>query len=184
MTPFATVGAKPDMPPNFESGQPHKRQRTGAEATPVFMQRPRLATLPKVPAMPKETLWAKRARKVRAAKAAQSAEPSPGLLAADDSDSDPVDEKDQPIRLPEILDLAAAAPLARELLARRGKPAVLDAIGIQRPGAPCLQVLLAAIRTWEGDGIPLTFVNCGPLLFEHLRFLGLEPGAFLKGVKS
>ena len=93
-------------------------------------------------------------------------------------------EADIPFSLPAILDLAAAAPLARALLERRGKPTVVDAVAIQRPGAAPLQVLLAAIRTWESDSVPLTFINCGPLLIEHLRFLGVEPDAFLKGAQS
>ncbi len=134
--------------------------------------------------MPKETLWAKRARKVRAAKAAEHAESLPGQAIAADSVVDPADGNDQPVQLPEVLDLAAAAPLARELLARRGRPTIVDALAIQRPGASCLQVLLAAIRTWKSDGIPLTFIHCGPLLIEHLRFLGVDPGAFIKGAQS
>ncbi len=132
--------------------------------------------------MPNETVWAKRARKVRAAKAAQRAETTaPGADAQSVGDKAP--ERDIPIPLPPVLDLAAAAPLARVLLERRSKPTVVDAGGVQRPGAASLQVLLAAIRTWEGDSVPLTFINCGPLFIEHLRFLGVEPDAFVKGAQ-
>lgn len=134
--------------------------------------------------MPKETLWAKRARKVRPAKPARRAGPDPQPAVVAERGEEPTDKIDRPVHLPEILDLAAAAPLARELLTRRGRPTIVDAVGIQKPGAACLQVLLAAIRTWEGDAVPLTFVNCGPLFIEHLRFLGIEPGAFLKGAQS
>jgi anti-anti-sigma regulatory factor len=133
--------------------------------------------------MPNETVWAKRARKVRAAKAAQRAETAVRKAAAE-TVGDAAQETDIPLPLPAVLDLAAAAPLARALLERRGKPTVVDAVGIQRPGAASLQVLLAAIGAWEGDGVPLTFINCGPLFIEHLRFLGVEPGAFLKGAQS
>jgi chemotaxis protein CheX len=87
------------------------------------------------------------------------------------------------VRLGEVLDVSAAKPLARALLERRGKPTVVDALETRRLGAQCLQVLLAAIRTWESDTVPLTF-NCGPLLIEHLRFLGVEPAAFLNGAQK
>ena len=131
--------------------------------------------------MPKKTPCVKRPGRVRVAKAAPAAEPESRLAAAPESDGEPANADDQPVRLPQILDLAAAAPLARELLSRRGKPTVVDAGGIERPGAPCLQVLLAAIRTWGNDGVPLTFSHCEPPLLEHLRLLGIETDAFLEG---
>jgi chemotaxis protein CheX len=121
---------------------------------------------------------------VRAPKAARPSEPAPIHAAANSADEAPPDGADLPVRLPEVLDLAAAAPLARDLLGRRGRPTIVDAVGIERPGASCLQVLLAAIRTWEADGLPLAFANCGPRLIEHLRFLGVDPAAFLKEVQS
>lgn len=89
-----------------------------------------------------------------------------------------------PVLLPETLDVAAAAPLARALLARRGRPTVVDAAAASRPGAQCLQVLVAAIKTWERDGAPFTFVNCGAPFLEHVEFLGLDRAPFLKGVQS
>ena len=134
--------------------------------------------------MPKETLGAKRARKVRPAKPVRRARPEPQPAVVADCAEDPSDENDQLFRLPEILDLAAAAPLARELLARRGRPAIIDAVATKQPGTSCLQILLSAIRTWDHDRVPLTFVNCGPSLIEHFRFLGLDPGVLLKGVQS
>jgi chemotaxis protein CheX len=133
--------------------------------------------------MPKETVWAKRARKVRAAKTAQRAGSAERRTSAPGTEGETAPESDPPVLLPEVLDLPAISPLARELLARRGKPTVVDARAIQRPGAQCLQVLLAAIRTWERDGAPLRFINCGPLLVEHLRFLGVDAAPFLKGAQ-
>jgi chemotaxis protein CheX len=134
--------------------------------------------------MPTKPLSAKRARRVRGPNATQAVESPPALAAAACSDRVTQDRIDRTVRLPKILDLAAAAPLARELLARRGKPAVIDAMGIERPGASCVQVLLAAVRTWDEDALPLSFVNCGPPLVEHLRVLGIEPNALLKGDQS
>jgi chemotaxis protein CheX len=88
------------------------------------------------------------------------------------------------VQLPEVLDLRAATSLAAELLARRGRPTVVDAALTERPGAQCLQVLMSAIKTWADDGVPLTFVNCGPPLIEHLHLLGIDPAPFTNGDKA
>ncbi len=57
-----------------------------------------------------------------------------------------------PATLPAVLDLNAAGPLASQLLARRGSPLTVDGSAVERMGAQCLQVLLAARKTWELDG--------------------------------
>jgi chemotaxis protein CheX len=56
------------------------------------------------------------------------------------------------VRLGRVLDLNAAAPLAAELLALRGRDVLVDASAVDRLGAQCLQVLLAARATWAADG--------------------------------
>ncbi len=56
-----------------------------------------------------------------------------------------------PAVLPAVLDLKEAGPLAASLLARRGAPLVLDGSSVERVGAQCLQVLLAAQQTWQAD---------------------------------
>jgi chemotaxis protein CheX len=146
---------------------------------PSRLRRERSTT--KACAMPKKTPCVKRAGRVPVARAAPAAEPDSPLAAAPEPAGEPATANDQLVRLPQILDLAAAAPLALELLSHRGKPTVVDAGGIERPGAPCLQVLLAAIRTWANDGVPLKFSHCEPPLLEHLRILGIETDAFLEG---
>jgi chemotaxis protein CheX len=93
-------------------------------------------------------------------------------------------ETDHVLRLPAVLDLAAAAPLAEALSARRGQPATVDASGVESPATPCLQVLLSAIRTWASDGVPLEFVHCGPSFVETLRLLGVDEAPFAEGVRS
>ena len=84
----------------------------------------------------------------------------------------------------QVLDLPAATALAAALLDRRGRPTVVDAQLTQRPGAQCLQVLMSAIKTWADDGVPLAFVNWGPLLIEHLGLLGIDPAPFTNGDKA
>jgi len=62
-----------------------------------------------------------------------------------------------PLKLPASLDVKAAAPLAQEFIARRGQDLWIDASEVQRVGAQCLQVLLAARRRWDADGHALRF---------------------------
>ncbi len=132
--------------------------------------------------MPKETVLERRARKSRVEKAAQKSRSSRPPVAADEGKGAP--PPDEPVQLPEVLDLPAATSLAAALLDRRGRPTVVDALMTQRPGAQCLQVLMSAIKTWADDGVPLAFVNCGPPLIEHLRFLGIDPAPFTNGGKA
>ena len=51
-----------------------------------------------------------------------------------------------------VLDLKAAAPLKASLLEHRGEDVRIDASAVQRLGALCLQLLLAAKRTWAEEG--------------------------------
>ena len=85
------------------------------------------------------------------------------------------------VKLPEFLDLAAAAPLVATLLERRGKPIVIDGSAVHQLGAQCVQVLLSAKRTWSADGAPLSIVNCAPRMIEDLQFLGIEPATLISG---
>ena len=86
------------------------------------------------------------------------------------------------IELPENLDMPAAAPLAESFLKLVGEPLAVDAERVQRLGASCLQVLLAAARTWKAEGDALTLQNPSPRFVEDLNLLGREPETFLSGV--
>lgn len=85
------------------------------------------------------------------------------------------------VELAAILDLNAASPLAAELLARRGEAVILDASRVERIGGQCLQVLLAAVRTWRTDAVPLTVADASSDFTQGLRRLGLAPAEFLEG---
>ena len=121
--------------------------------------------------MPKETVLERRARKSRVEKAAQKSRSSPPPVAADEGKGAP--PPDEPVQLPEVLDLRGRHPARRALLERRGNPTVVDALRDQSGRArSASRFSCPRSSTWEDDGVPLTFVNCGPLLIEHLRFLG------------
>ncbi len=83
-----------------------------------------------------------------------------------------MDGPDAPLALPAVLDLNAAAPLARALMDRRGRPLVLDGSAVRRLGGPCLQVLLSARVTWEADGLSLTLAYPSPDLEAALALMG------------
>jgi chemotaxis protein CheX len=82
----------------------------------------------------------------------------------------------EPLRLPEALDLPAAAPLRDELLRRRGAPLTLDGSAVERFGGLCLQVLLAAQAAWRDDGQEFRLAAPSEALTDGLRALGALPG--------
>ena len=83
-------------------------------------------------------------------------------------------EADQPgiLRLPAILDLKAASPLAARLLERRNMDLVVDASAVQRLGGQCLQVLLAAQADWAADMNELSFENASPEFCAAIELFG------------
>ena len=87
-----------------------------------------------------------------------------------------------PATLPAVLDLRAAAPLAAELLSRRGKPLTIDAAAVERLGGQCLQVLLSARNTWLADGQAFRIQNASTAFTESLGALGAaELASFCAG---
>jgi chemotaxis protein CheX len=77
------------------------------------------------------------------------------------------------VELAPILDLKAAAPLAAEFLALRGKPVDVDASRVERLGGQCLQVLLSAAKTWRIDEVHFALVNPSSEFSEGLDRLGV-----------
>lgn len=79
---------------------------------------------------------------------------------------------DQTLTLGESLDMTAASPLQKELLARRGKPVTLDASQVRRIGGQCLQVLLAAKSTWAADGADFQITEPSTEFSDGLTLMG------------
>jgi chemotaxis protein CheX len=78
------------------------------------------------------------------------------------------------LTLASTLDVAAAQPLATEVLGARGRPLTVDASRVERLGAQCAQVLLAAQGTWNSDDVQLALVEPSPAFVEALKILGLS----------
>jgi chemotaxis protein CheX len=76
------------------------------------------------------------------------------------------------LELPSILDLIAAPGLLEAFTTRRGEALAVDAGGVQRLGAQCLQVLLAARAAWAADGQPLILENLSDEFSATLGLLG------------
>ena len=74
--------------------------------------------------------------------------------------------------LPKVMDLASAAPLKAELLARRGGPLELDGSDVQRMGGLAVQLLLSARATWAADGQPFEVAESSDAMREALSNLG------------
>jgi chemotaxis protein CheX len=77
------------------------------------------------------------------------------------------------IGLPAVLDITAAGPLANEVLTYRGKDLTVDASGVERMGAQCLQVLLSAAATWSHDGMQFEIASPSLPFTEALGTAGL-----------
>ena len=86
--------------------------------------------------------------------------------------------------LPASLDLNAAGPLAEAMHKCVGDDLILDGSKVQRLGAPCLQVLLAASKTWSSERDSLTLENATQRMIEDLRLMGMDPVTFLDGATA
>jgi chemotaxis protein CheX len=85
------------------------------------------------------------------------------------------------LALPQVLDLSAAMPLRALLIVHRGADLDLDAACVERLGGLCLQVLLAAHRTWEADGMTLRLLNLSDPCRDALRLAQAEMALGVEG---
>jgi len=77
--------------------------------------------------------------------------------------------------LPSVLDLVAAPALHETFIGRRGNALNLDAGVVQRLGAQCLQILLAARAAWAADGLELAIENISEEFSAALELMGVAP---------
>lgn len=77
-------------------------------------------------------------------------------------------------KLSAVLDLNEAAALRSSLLDQRGKALTIDASGVERAGTLCVQVLMAAAKTWEQDKKPFTFSKVSDAFQKTLQLIGVS----------
>jgi chemotaxis protein CheX len=77
------------------------------------------------------------------------------------------------VMLDETLDLNCASELARMLTSLRGTPITIDPSHVSRVGAQCIQVLIAASKTWKTDDVYFTVTPGSESFNEGLDLLGL-----------
>jgi chemotaxis protein CheX len=91
------------------------------------------------------------------------------------ADGNNTDGNEYRLELPAILDIAVASQLQEALLARRGAPLVVRGAAVQRLGAQCVQILLAARNAWAADNHMFRLVDGSEELFATLALLGVAP---------
>jgi chemotaxis protein CheX len=88
---------------------------------------------------------------------------------------DSSDDAAEALSLPPVLDLVAASALLEAFQARRGTNLRVDGASVQRLGAQCLQVLLAARAAWAADDETLVVENHSEDFLATLELLGVDP---------
>jgi chemotaxis protein CheX len=78
------------------------------------------------------------------------------------------------------LDIKAASPLARQLLAVRGQDVTIDASEVKKLGAQCLQVLLSAFTTWHADIAHIDVENESDAFVQGLAILGISKSELIR----
>lgn len=86
--------------------------------------------------------------------------------------------------LPAKLDLPAASELADALKKARGADLGIDASAVTHIGTNCLQVLIAASKTWAADGKGLTFAPLSDAFTEQLDQFGLPLETLTEGAST
>jgi chemotaxis protein CheX len=78
------------------------------------------------------------------------------------------------ISLAAVLDLNEASTLRGKLMGMRGSNVVIDASGVERVGALCVQVIMAAAKTWDEDKLSLTFSKVSDAFQKTMQLIGVD----------
>ena len=76
--------------------------------------------------------------------------------------------------LDKVLDLNAASGLQSKLLALRGSDIAIDGSAVEKAGTLCIQVLMAARKTWDDDKLSLTFSAMSDALTKTMQLSGIN----------
>ena len=78
------------------------------------------------------------------------------------------------ISLAAVLDLNEASTLRGKLMGLRGSNVVIDASGVDRIGALCVQVIMAAAKTWDEDKLSFTFSKVSDAFQKTMQLIGVD----------
>ncbi|MDL2401416.1 STAS domain-containing protein [Rhizobium mayense] len=78
------------------------------------------------------------------------------------------------ISLAAVLDLNEASTLRGKLVGLRGSHIVIDASGVERIGALCVQVIMAAAKTWNEDKLSFTFSKVSDAFQKTMQLIGVD----------
>lgn len=78
------------------------------------------------------------------------------------------------LTLEKVLDLNEATSLHGKLMALRGANVNIDGSAVERAGALCVQVLMAAAKTWEDEKHSFTFSKVSDALGKTMQLIGVN----------
>ncbi|MCJ7997080.1 STAS domain-containing protein [Rhizobium cremeum] len=78
------------------------------------------------------------------------------------------------LKLSAVLDLNEASGLRDNLMSLRGGALAIDASGVERVGAQCVQILMAGAKAWEADKQPFSFVKVSDAFTKTLQLIGVN----------
>jgi len=78
------------------------------------------------------------------------------------------------LSLDSVLDLNAAGSLHTQLLGLRGSDLVIDGSSVEKVGTPCIQIIMSAQKTWEGENKSLTFSKMSDPLMKTMQLSGVN----------
>lgn len=82
---------------------------------------------------------------------------------------------DDVLKLPATLDVARARAVFEDLAGRRGSPLTIDASEVEKASALAVEILIAARRQWQADGLPFALGNLSAAARDTWAGLGLSP---------
>ena len=86
----------------------------------------------------------------------------------------PNKKSEKTISLAAVLDLNEASLLRGKLMGLRGSDVAVDASGVERVGALCVQVIMAAAKTWDEDKLSFTFSKVSDAFQKTMQLIGVD----------
>lgn len=78
------------------------------------------------------------------------------------------------LSLAPVLDLNEATLLHGKLMGLRGQPVSIDASAVERCGTLCIQVLMAAARSWQDEKHTFTFTKVSDAFRKTTQLIGVN----------